>query len=131
MGPDGRRHISYYDLTNGDLKYARCAASCAAAASWEKGTIRSAGITGFTPSLAVGTNGRVHVSFYSVTGGALFYLSCATNCTTASSWSGALLDGRSTLDAGKWNSLALARNQVLVSYYDETNGNLKYVEHTP
>ena len=43
IGPDERRHITYFDVTNEDLKYAVCAASnCAFAGSWTRGGHRQA-----------------------------------------------------------------------------------------
>ena len=131
VGLGGVLHVSYYDFTNGDLKYARCAFDCTTAANWKKVTVRSVGDTGGYTSLALGGNGRVHVSFYSFTGSALFYETCEANCTVASSWTAALLDGAFSLAAGDFSSLALAGNQVHVSYYDRTNENLMYLERTP
>lgn len=136
VGSDGVVHISYHDQTHGDLKYARCAANCTGAASWKKVAVRTSGDIGQYTSLAVGARGRVYVSYFSFSGTALLYVTCAANCTQAASWTGALLDGARSLFDGEYNSLALAGNQVHVSYYDESDGNetigaLKYLEHTP
>ena len=43
IGPDGRRHITYYDDTKGNLKYASCAGDCAFAGSWNKGVVDNGG----------------------------------------------------------------------------------------
>jgi hypothetical protein len=130
LGSDGVLHVSYYDLSHENLRYARCAFDCTTAANWKKVTLKSSGDVGGFTSLAAGSNGRVHLTYYYFNGTANFYLNCAADCTVLSNWSGTLLDGV-LQDAGTYGSLALAGNQVHISYYDQTNGNLKYLEHTP
>jgi hypothetical protein len=130
VGPWGVLHVSYYDYTNGNLKYARCGFDCGGARSWKKVTVASLGDVGLYPSLAVEANGRVHVSFYSQSGTALYYATCNTNCTMASSWTRAVLDGVLSA-AGEYPSLAARDGVVQISYYDRSNSNLKYLNRTP
>ncbi len=86
---------------------------------------------GWYPSMAVEPNGRVHVSYY----GSLQFRRCPTphafsDCMTASGWSESVLDGFQSIE-GDYPSL-VARNGVAeISYYDRTNGNLKYLRRTP
>jgi hypothetical protein len=129
-GPFGLRHVSYYNPRTGDLTYARCGSNCTAARSWKKVTVASTGDIGLYPSLAVEPNLRVHLSFYGSSGTALYYATCATNCFTASSWSKSVLDGLSAA-VGEHPSLAVRDGVVEISYYDHTNGDLRYLKRTP
>lgn len=70
----GRVYLSYYDATNGDLKYATCAAGCTTAGNWQTTTVDQAGLVGRGSSLAVDGSGGVHVSYYDFTNGQLKYL---------------------------------------------------------
>jgi hypothetical protein len=70
----GRLHVSYFDDTNGDLKYATCAASCGLAASWQAATVDAAGDVGAYTSLAVDAGGRLHVSYFDNTNIDLKYI---------------------------------------------------------
>ena len=129
-GPFGLRHVSYYNPRTGDLKYARCGLNCTAARNWKKVTVASTGDIGLYPSLAVEPNGRVHLGFYGSSGSALYYATCATNCLTPSSWGKSVLDGLFSA-AGEHPSLAVRDGVAEISYYDDTNGNLKYLRRTP
>jgi hypothetical protein len=70
----GRLHVSYEDATNGDLKYATCAAACATAANWQAATVDAAGTVGGFTSLAVDGSGRLHVSYWDNTNVDLKYM---------------------------------------------------------
>ena len=52
-------HISYYDQTNGDLKYARWTGS-----TWIIQTVESTGTVGLYSSIALDSNNRPHISYY-------------------------------------------------------------------
>jgi len=121
----GRVHVSYEDDTNGDLKYATCAASCTTAASWHTVTVDQVGSVGQEGSLAVDGDGRVHVSYFDLTNGVLKYATCAASCTTATNWQTAVIDH--SWNVGYHTSLAVdGSGQVHVSYWDATNADLKY-----
>jgi hypothetical protein len=64
-------HISYYDATNGDLKYATNTSG-----SWVTQTVDSEGDVGINTSIATDSNNKVHISYYDATNGDLKY---ATN----------------------------------------------------
>ena len=57
LGPDGQPAISYYDGTNGDLKFARFNGS-----TWTLTTVESANTVGGSTSLAFGQDGQPAIS---------------------------------------------------------------------
>jgi len=120
-------HISYYDVTNTNLKYATCSSSCSSASSWSKVTVdSSSGDVGEHTSISVDSNDAVHISYYDVTNTNLKYATCSSSCSSASSWSKVTIESSSG-DVGKYNSIAIDSNDALhISYRDSTNTNLKY-----
>jgi PKD repeat protein len=65
-------HISYYDVTNGDLKHATNASG-----SWVTETVDSAGDVGQYTSIAIDSSDYVHISYYDATNGDLKYVTTA------------------------------------------------------
>ena len=59
MDADGFPHISYYDASNDDLKYATLYAS-----GWYTQTVDSEGYVGLYTSLALDADGFPHISYY-------------------------------------------------------------------
>jgi len=115
-------HISYYDATNDDLKYATNVGG-----SWACYTLDSTGEVGWYNSIAVDSNNKVHISYYDATNYDLKY---ATNA--GGSWACYTLD---TLDStgivNTGTSIAVdSNNKVHISYYDYTNYDLKYAYET-
>lgn len=133
---NGVRRISYYDRTNRDLKFARCVSNCANPSGWARVTVDpGASVVGGTSSLAVGGDGKVHVSYHDATAGRLKYAICAANCLLASSWERQSVDGGCNVlllctNVGQYSSLRLGGGKVHVSYYNVTKGNLKYAQLT-
>ena len=114
-----RPHISYYDLANGDLKYARWNGS-----QWIIETVDSAGDVGRFTSLALDGNGNPHISYYDATNGDLKY-----TFWDGSQWRIETVDSSGRV--GGRTSLALdAAGNVHISYYDITNGKLKYATNS-
>ncbi len=127
----GVLHVSYFaETTGGDLKYARCAADCTNSASWRTTTVDALGNAGWWPSIAVGGNFRVHISHYDAATGDLDYASCAADCLNPQNWTSPHIDGKFGT-VGQFSSLALGGGLVHISYYDLTNGDLKYLELSP
>ena len=60
LGVDGagKVHISYYDVSNGDLKYATDASG-----AWKTYTVDAAGDVGWNTSLALDGAGKVHITY--------------------------------------------------------------------
>jgi RHS repeat-associated protein len=118
LDSSGNPRISYYDSTNGDLKYASWTGS-----AWNIQTVDSTGSVGQYTSLVLDSSGNPHISFYDVTNTNLKYAKW-----TGSSWSLQTLDSTGTV--GLWTSLALdSSGNPRIAYYDSTNANLKYAKY--
>ena len=134
VGLFGVLHVGYFSglpggLT-GDLKYARCAADCTNTTKWQRVTVDAIGDAGRYPSIAVGPDSRVHISHHDATTGDLDYASCSINCLDPRNWTSPHVDGKFA-DVGQYTSLALGGRLVHIGYYDQTNGDLKYLELSP
>jgi hypothetical protein len=130
IGPDGSRHVSYYDASNSALRYARCAANCSNSAGWGHVLVDGASTSvGTYTSLAVGGDGKVHVSYFDQTNGDLKYASCASGCLTARNWQRQTLDSQGQV--GSFSSLKLVAGTLHIAYHDLTLGDLKYLELAP
>lgn len=137
---NGVRHITYYEATDRNLRYARCASNCSNSAGWQRvvvdiGSGYYGSDVGTHTSVAVGSDGKVHVSYADVTAGRLKYASCARYCWLTASWQRQSVDGGGAIVgsgsfAGRYTSLALGGGKVHVSYYNHTYGNLRYAELT-
>jgi hypothetical protein len=118
-------HISYYVAINQDLKYATCASSCSSASSWTTTSVVTTGDVGSFTSIAIDSNDAVHISYYDGTNDDLKYATCASSCSSASSWTTTSVD--TTGNVGIWTSIAIDSNDAVhISYYDTTNKDLKY-----
>ena len=113
----GNPHISYYDATNGDLKYAKWNG---AASTWAIQSVDGAGDVGQYLSLQLDSAGNPHISYYDSTNGDLKY----------AKWNGAAWAIQTVDSAGNVGystSLQLdSAGNPHISYYDGTNGDLKY-----
>ena len=120
IGSDDSIHISYYDLTNRDLKYARSTGT----PIWTIETIDSTGDIGLYSSLALDSNNRPHIAYYDLTNRNLKYARY-----TGTSWVIQVVDSSGTVGADV--SLALDSNyNPHISYFDNANSNLKYARWT-
>ena len=134
---NGVRHVSYHDAGNSDLKYARCASNCSNPSGWARVAADESSFLGYYTSLAVGADGKVHVSYHVSVAGRLKYASCAGSCLQATSWSRQTVDGGCRAidgvctEVGQFTSLKLGGGKVHISYFDVTHDNLKYAELTP
>jgi hypothetical protein len=109
LDSNNRPHISYYDWSNYDLKYARWTGS-----EWEIKTVDSAGIVGEYTSIALDSNNRPHISYYDSTH-PNYDLKYAR--WTGSEWEIKTVDSAGIV--GKYTSIALdSNNQPHISYYD-------------
>ena len=112
-------HISYYDNSNDDLKYATSTSG-----SWVTTTVDSSGNVGKYGSIAIDSNDAVHISYRDSTNDDLKYATCSSSCTSASSWTNSTID--SVGNVGSRTSIAIDSNDAVhISYNDITNGDLK------
>ena len=119
---NGNPAISYYDQTNGDLKFVR--AFDPDGANWGiPTTVDSTGQVGYYTSMAV-INGNPAITYLDNTNNDLRYVRALN--ASGTSWGTPL-----TLDSagavGQYTSLAIVNGNPAVSYQDETNANLKYI----
>lgn len=115
VNSSGNPRISYYDSTNGDLKFASHDGM-----SWTTVTVDSGGGVGQYTSLALDASGNPHISYYDVTKGDLKYAS-----SNGATWTTETVDAGG--DVGSYSSLALnTSGNPRISYYDATNGDLKH-----
>ncbi len=135
LDSSGRPHISYFDFTNGNLKYARRACTRVDGKSgalgifcfWSKVTVDTADVvSGFT-SIALDSSGLPHIS-YTVFGGGYSEVKYARRFSSGS-WS---LETVDTGGVGMQTSVALDSSGLPhISYPDNVNHTLKYARKQP
>ena len=132
----GRPHISYYDILNGDLKYAYWDGLCGGAGSWNVSVLDSVGDVGLYSSLAIdpATDTR-HLCYYDYTNGNLKY----AQKVGAAAWEFQIVDGDvadgdgiNEGDVGYYCSIDLnGLGEPAISYYDNSHADLKLAMSYP
>jgi hypothetical protein len=113
----GFPHISYYDSSNADLRYASWNGT-----GWELETVDSINDVGRQSSLAIDAHDQPFISYYDVT---LQELKYATFDAMTAKWVIRTVDNNG--DVGKYSSLALdPKGHPAISYCDNTHHALKY-----
>ena len=112
--------ISYYDLTNNDLKVFDCSnASCSAGTAR---TLDSTGNVGGDTSIAVRSTGFPIISYLDINNDDLKVYDCSN--ASCSAGTARTLDSTGTV--GQYTSIAVRSTGFpIISYYDITNGDLK------
>jgi hypothetical protein len=114
---DGNPHISYYDATSGDLKWAHWTGS-----AWAIVTVDSGGDVGQYTSVALDDGDNPHISYYDETNRELKHA-----WYNGSTWLSETVD---TLPGvGEYSSLALeptAPYTLHIAYYDDVGDDLKH-----
>ena len=125
IGTDGLPMISYYDLTNGDLKLAHCGNSSCSAGNTIT-TLDSVGDVGEYTSITIGTDGLPIINYQYVTGGNLK----VAKCGNVSCSSGNLLTTVDYVDdVGDDSSITIGIDGLpIISYFDKTNNDLKVIK---
>ncbi len=123
----GNPRIAYYDFLADNVKYAEWTG-----ASWTRRIVGSTGgsaaFSAGSVGIALDASGRPHVSYYYSSGTALGELRCAK--WTGTAWATATVDQGG--DVGWDSAIAVdASGYARVSYYDYTNGDLKYASESP
>jgi hypothetical protein len=131
-------HISYYDETNKDLRYAKRVGSggdCGPSNSWKCVMIDGAygANVGKYTSIAIQAPGTPYISYYDETNQNLKmakYVGSGGNCGPSGDWSCETVDG-GTNDRGKHTSIiygcdASTSCNPRISYFDDTTNDLLY-----
>jgi glucose uptake protein GlcU len=119
-------YISYYDATNGDLKFAK---STDGGATWPLGnfeTIDSVGDVGWYTSIAVnGTN--VYISYLDDTNGTLKF---AKSTDGGYTWPAGNIKTIDSVGFIEYNTITVDGANIYISYLDGTNYDLKLAKST-
>jgi hypothetical protein len=122
VGADGLGLVSYYDLTNGHLKVLHCGDILCSSGNIGT-TVDTASDVGPFSSITIGIDGLGLISYYDGVHGYLKVLHCG-NLLCSSGNTSASLDTSITIDGA--TSITIGSDGLgLISYYDDTNKNLK------
>lgn len=118
LDADGNPHISYYDATQADLKYA-----VRLGGVWSVETVDPVDLSGQYTSIALDSQGRPHISYHQADSGSVRY---ATK--SGGVWSIETLEGGLTLD-GITTSIALDdQDNPRISYYRAVGADLRFAQ---
>lgn len=119
---DGRVHISYYDFSNKDLKYAVYAGgggNCGGGA-WNCQTVDSAGQVGKHTSIAIGSDNYPKIAYEFESGADLRFA-----CFGPEGWD--IQDVETAGDTGKYASMAIGSDGLpRIAYHKEGEESLKF-----
>ena len=122
VGTDGLPVVSYYDVTNSDLKVAHCGNSDCSAGNTLT-TVDGVGNVGTYTSVTVGTDGLPVISYHDVTNLDLKVTHCGNVLCSAGN---TLTTVDSVGNVGPDNSVTVGTDGLpVISYYDFTNSDLK------
>jgi len=122
IGTDGLPLISYYDVTNQDLKVAKCG-NTACSSGNTLTAVDSGGDVGQSTSITIGTDGLPVISYYDGTNGDLKVAKCGNaSCSSGNN----LATVNSIGNVGFDTSITIGTDGLpVISYLDGTNGDLK------
>jgi hypothetical protein len=122
----GLPHISYYDATNTNLIYAYWKVS---SSKWVTDTLDKSGDVGMYTSIALDSSDKPYISYYDATHESLKY----AFKTNIDAWKTVTVDDDPSGDIvlGLYTSIIVKGSyQPFITYYDKTNGDLKYAYST-
>ena len=122
IGADGLPIISYHKFTGLTLKVARCG-NVACTGDNTLTTVDTAGTVGLYTSITIGADGLPIISYYKANNTVLKVAHCGNvACTDGNT----LTTVDNTGDVGSYTSITIGADGLpIISYYDNTNGNLK------
>lgn len=119
---DIEAHISYYDATNYDLKYATNASG-----AWVPYGVVSTNAVGKYSGIAVDSSGNIYISYYDSTNQDLAYTT--GTASTSIPWPTTTVDSSGSV--GTYTAIAIdSDGYAHISYYDSSNSNLKYATNS-
>jgi hypothetical protein len=124
---NGNPAISYYDVANGDLKYVR--ATDANGTTWGAPVTTDGAVAnvGQYTSMVI-VNGNPAISYYDVSNTDLKYVRATDANGTV--WGAPVIVEASAGNVGEYTSLVVVNGNPAISYYDNSNTDLKYVRAT-
>lgn len=118
IGADGLPVISYYDMTNGDLKVAKCGnAACTGGNTIT--AVDTVGDVGHYTSIVIGADGLPVIAYYDVTNADLKVAKCGNALCSAGNTITAV---DSTLNVGEYAAIAIGADGLPVISYTVTSG---------
>jgi hypothetical protein len=126
------KYISYYDATSGDLKYAYQVYS-SNTWTWQRTVVDSAGDVGKFSSLALDSNGAMHISYYDATNHALKYVTdyCPLPGTPSLNSPSNGATGISTTPTLDWNDVSGATSYTVEVCSDSSCSNIVAINYFP
>ncbi len=132
IGNDNKPIISYYDVTNGNLKVIKCGDfDCSQSTNNNIITTVDGNPShnvGRYSSIVINQFSQPFISYYDATNGNLKMADCgASNCSSPTIIT---MDQTTTALVGQYSSIAITAgsdSNPIISYYDATNGNLKVI----
>jgi predicted regulator of Ras-like GTPase activity (Roadblock/LC7/MglB family) len=123
IGADGLPVIAYRDLTNFDLKVAKCVNAACTAGTSTISTVDSAGFMGLFASIAIGADGLPVIAYLDNSNGDLKAAKCANAACTGTS---TLSTVDSAGNVGYYISIAIGADGLpVIAYFDASNFDLK------
>lgn len=117
-------HVSYYDVSNKNLKYATCSSNCTTSTNWSLVTVDNANDVGHFSRIFVEGNNR-HIVYQDKKNERLMYATCSNNCVSSLNWSKVALDSNK---GGFYSDVTASGSKIMIAYYNDSTKTLRYGE---